>query len=220
MKNIVKVAPSLLAADFTRLGEEIRRVEQAGADLLHVDVMDGHFVPNITMGPFIVKAIKRAATVPLNVHLMISDPLRYAGAFVKAGADRVVFHREVVADASAAARAVRAFGVSVGISINPGTQVDTLFDVLDEVDEVLVMTVEPGFGGQEFMAGNLSKIVELRRRKPVEKLDIAVDGGIDLLTAPLTVEAGANVLISGTFIFGSKDVVDTIRRLHAVGTRD
>lgn len=214
MGHTVKVAPSLLAADFTELADEIRRVEQAGADLLHVDIMDGHYVPNITLGPFIVEAIKRVASVPLSVHLMIAEPLKFAGAFARAGADVLTFHREVCEDPCQAADEIRSHGTAVGISVNPETPVDTVFPALDHVDEVLVMTVHPGFGGQSFLEENLQKIVEVRRRKPIDELDISVDGGINFETAARAVNAGANILVAGTFLFAAEDIPTTIAGLR------
>ena len=209
----VEIAPSLLASDFGRLAEEIRRAEDAGADRLHVDVMDGHFVPNISVGPLIVEAIKRNAHVPLDVHLMISDPLKYLGPFADAGADYLTFHREVVDDPRAAAATFRKKGVHPGISINPETPVDTILDVLDAVDQVLIMTVHPGFGGQEFLPGNLEKIRRIREVRPTG-LHVAVDGGINERTAARVCAAGADVLIAGTFLFHSRDMRRTLASLR------
>ncbi len=216
----VLVAPSLLAADFGRLAEEIRRAEDAGADRLHVDVMDGHFVPNITVGPFIVEAIKRSASVPLDVHLMIEDPMKYLGSFADAGADFLTFHLEVVDDAREAARAFRARGVHPGISVNPETPIEGVLDVLDAVDQVLIMTVNPGFGGQAFLADNVEKIRRVRelerakRREEGGVLHIAVDGGINEKTARLVCDAGADVLVAGTFLFKSRDMKATLAALR------
>jgi len=212
-KRIIEIAPSLLAADFGRLADEITRAEDAGADRLHVDVMDGHFVPNITIGPFIVEAVKRSATVPLDVHLMISEPLKYLGVFADAGADYLTFHREVVDDARAAAEAFRAKGVHPGISVNPETTVDGILDVLDAVDQVLIMTVQPGFGGQGFIEENVEKIRQVREAGQ-EGLHVAVDGGINVETGGRVCAAGANVLIAGTFLFGSPNMKKSLARLR------
>ena len=209
----LEIAPSLLASDFGRLADEIKRAEDAGADRLHVDVMDGHFVPNITIGPFIVEAIKRNATVPLDVHLMISEPMKYLDAFADAGADTLTFHREVVDDARRTAEAFRDKGVHPGISVNPETGIEGILDVLDAVDQVLIMTVHPGFGGQKFMAENVEKIRRVREAGRSE-LHIAVDGGINEETAPLVCAAGADVLIAGTFLFKSDDMTATLAALR------
>lgn len=209
----VEIAPSVLAADFGRLADEIGRAEDAGADRLHVDVMDGHFVPNITIGPFIVEAIKRNTHLPLDVHLMIADPEKYLEAFAEAGADYLTFHREVVDDPRATAEAFRNKGVHPGISINPDTPVQVILDVLDAVDQVLIMTVHPGFGGQEFMEENVRKIERIREVRPTG-LHVAVDGGINEQTAPLVCAAGADVLIAGTFLFRSSDMKRTLASLR------
>ena len=209
----IEVAPSLLASDFGRLADEIKRAEDAGADRLHVDVMDGHFVPNITVGPFIVEAIKRNATVPLDVHLMITDPLKYLGPFADAGADTLTFHREAVEDPRAAARAFRDKGVHPGISVNPESPVDGILDVLDAVDQVLIMTVHPGFGGQEFITENVEKVRQVRAAGRPE-LHIAVDGGINEQTAGLVCAAGADVLIAGTYLFKSADMKAALASLR------
>ena len=209
----IEVAPSLLAADFGRLADEIKRAEDAGADRLHVDVMDGHFVPNITIGPFIVEAIKRNASVPLDVHLMIADPMAYLGPFADAGADYLTFHQEVVDDPRETADAFRAKGVHPGISANPETSVEMVLEVLDAVDQVLIMTVHPGFGGQEFITENVDKVRRVREAGRPE-LHIAVDGGINEETARVVCSAGADVLVAGTFLFKSDDMAATLARLR------
>jgi len=209
----ILITPSLLAADFGHLADEIRRAEDAGADRLHVDVMDGHFVPNITMGPFIVEAAKRHATVPLDVHLMIDEPLRYLKPFAEAGADFLTFHQEVVDDVAETARVFRQAGVHPSVSINPETPVETILDDLDAVEQVLIMTVHPGFGGQSFMPGNLEKIRKIRGRRP-EGLFVQVDGGINNETAARVCAAGADVIVAGTFLFHSDDMKDAIASLR------
>ncbi len=220
----IEVVPSLLAADFSRLAEEIKRAEDAGADRLHVDVMDGHFVPNITIGPLVVEAIKRAASVPLDVHLMITDPMKYLGAFADAGADFLTFHLEAVKDARAAAQAFRKKGVRPGICVSPETPVDGVLDVLDAVDQVLIMTVRPGFGGQEFLEDNVAKIRRVRETEALKRkgaqapLFIAVDGGINESTGRVVCEAGADVLIAGTFLFKSRDMRATLSSLRRACT--
>ncbi len=210
------VAPSLLSSDFTRLGEEIRDVESAGADWLHVDVMDGHFVPNITMGPVVVSAIARAASVPVDVHLMIDRPDRYWEDFIEAGADWLTFHVEVPVDHVHLARRIRDKGVKAGISLNPATPASSLEALVGEVDLVLVMTVNPGFGGQSFMPEVVPKVGEVRRMMG-PGVRIAVDGGINPETARLVVEEGADVLVAGTAVFAAKDRAVTIRAMKETG---
>jgi len=211
------IAPSLLSCDFARLAEETRRIEAAGADWLHVDVMDGHFVPNLTIGPPVVAALDAVATRPLDVHLMISEPRRYAPQFARAGAHVLTFHREVVDSISAAREVIAAFrdeGVSqVGVALNPDTPVESVGDLLDEVDLVLVMSVFPGFGGQRFMGEVLPKVRWLRERgfdKHVE-----MDGGLNGETLPLCAAAGTNVFVAGSAIFGAADVPGTIAAFRA-----
>ena len=220
----VKVAPSILASDFARLGEEIRRAENAGADYIHVDVMDGHFVPNLTLGPPIVKKIRPCTSLPLDVHLMIDAPDVYAPQFIDAGADIVTIHVEspAVADAPGKATAVLkdiiARGAGAGVVLKPNTPAEAAFPFLDHCAMVLVMTVEPGFGGQEFMHAMLPKISALRaemRRRNLD-LDIEVDGGIDTATASLCYAQGANVFVAGTYLFGSDDMAGRIAALHAI----
>lgn len=196
----IKIAPSILAADFGKLNEEIAGVENI-ADLIHVDVMDGHFVPNISIGAPVVKCIK--SKLPLYVHLMIENPEKYVEDFAKAGSKRIIVHVEATKNLSSLIEKIKSFGVSAGVSIKPATPVEAIKDVLNIVDDVLVMTVEPGFGGQEFMSDMLSKIKALRTMG--YKGDISVDGGINDKTGKMCVEAGANILITGSYIFKAKD---------------
>ncbi len=209
----VRVAPSLLSADFSALGKEIRKVEQAGADMLHLDIMDGHFVPNITIGPVVVKYVRKVTTLPLDVHLMIKDPKRYIGPFIAAGSDMITVHIETVSlkDIKSISKDLKKKKIKFGISLNPGTKIDRIKPALKFVDFVLVMSVNPGFGGQSFIHSVLPKIRELRR---VFKKDIAVDGGINAATGKFVKEAGANILASGSYIFGAKDVRKAINSLR------
>lgn len=201
--RIVKIAPSILAADFARLGEQVAEAERAGADRIHVDVMDGHFVPNISMGPAIVRSLRRVTQLPLETHLMISDPDFYLKAFAVAGSDSFLVHWEGNGNLHRTVRRVKALGKRVGVVINPATPPSVLETILSEIDQVLVMTVNPGFGHQRFRQRTLSKIRAVRRM--IERIkpgcDLAVDGGIDAMTAPLAVAAGANVLVAGSAIF-------------------
>ncbi|MBT3287048.1 MAG: ribulose-phosphate 3-epimerase [Victivallales bacterium] len=196
-------APSILAADFTRLGEEIAAVVEAGADMIHVDIMDGHFVPNLSMGPPVVKAVRGVTDAPFDVHLMLSNPGDYIESFLAAGADHITIHVESNGDLHAILREIRAAGCSNGITLRPGTPTEALIPYLAEVDMVLVMTVEPGFGGQSFRADQIAKIREIRQRldtigRPVH---LQVDGGLNADTARQVVAAGTNVLVAGSSVF-------------------
>lgn len=214
----LKIAPSLLSADFAALGAEIAAVEEGGADLLHVDVMDGHFVPNLTMGPPIVRSIKRVAKVPLDVHLMIEEPDRYIAAFVDAGAAMISVHVEVLPHLHRTLQLIKSLGARAGVAINPATPISAIEEVAGDVDHVLVMSVNPGFGGQAFIPRSESKIRAIRKlldaagnRAPVE-----VDGGVDLTNAPRVVAAGAEILVAGQSIFGTGDPARATRALREV----
>jgi len=198
----VLIAPSILSADFSRLGEEIKEIEKAGADWVHVDVMDGAFVPNITIGPLVVKAIRPVTKLFFDVHLMIDNPGKYVDQFSKAGSDLITFHIEACDNPEEVIEKIRANGKKVGVSVKPGTEISALDKFLDKVDLILIMTVEPGFGGQSFMGDMLSKVKALREKFSGH---IQVDGGINVLTAKEAVEAGVDVLVAGTAVFGEEN---------------
>ncbi|GLH63297.1 ribulose-phosphate 3-epimerase [Parageobacillus sp. G301] len=213
---MVKIAPSILSADFARLAEEIRDVEQGGADYIHVDVMDGHFVPNITIGPLIVEAIRPITKLPLDVHLMIEQPDRYIPAFAKAGADYLSVHVEACPHLHRTIHLIKEQGVKAGVVLNPHTPVEMIQHIIDDVDLVLLMTVNPGFGGQKFIPSVLPKIRQVAQlvKERGRFVEIEVDGGINAETARLCMEAGANVLVAGSAIYNERDRAAAIRAIR------
>jgi len=223
MKNgVIKIAPSILAADFCRLGEQVAEAEEAGADRIHVDVMDGHFVPNLSMGAPIVQSLRRVTRLPLETHLMISDPDFFLDEFVEAGSDSFLVHWEGNNNLHRTVQRIKGLGKRAGVAINPGTPAAMLEEILPDLDQVLVMTVNPGFGHQHFLKSTLPKI--RRVSQMIEQVNpecaLEVDGGIDETTAPLVVEAGANVLVAGTSIFGANiKAADAMERLRDAVTQ-
>ncbi len=201
------VAPSLLSADFSDLKSDLENMTAAGADLLHLDIMDGHFVPNLTFGPFICRTIRRISDLPLDAHLMITHPGRYLDSFAKAGVDAVTFHVEIDGDVGETLGRIGALGLKRGLSLKPGTPVGDILPWLDQLDLVLVMSVDPGFGGQQFDSAAVGKIAELSERRRTEgcEFQISVDGGINAETGALCREAGADILVSGSWLFGAED---------------
>jgi ribulose-phosphate 3-epimerase len=211
----IKISPSILSADFSILGDEIKSLEKAGADLIHIDVMDGHFVPNITMGPPIIKMVRKCTKLPFDVHLMISPVEKYIKAFADAGSDIITIHPEATDNLKRAVSTIKSLGKKAGVSLNPKTPISALIDVINDIDLILIMSVNPGFAGQSFMSEVLPKVTELRKMINDKKLkiDIEIDGGINFETAPLAVKAGANILVSGTTIF-SGSLKDNIQKLR------
>ena len=211
-----KIAPSILSADFSRLGEEVGAVEEAGADVIHVDVMDGHFVPNITIGPLVVEGLRKLTSLPLDVHLMIEKPDRYVEAFAQAGSTWITFHAEVCSRLRQMIKRVRQLNVRPGVVLNPSTSLKTLYPILEEIDLVLLMSVHPGFAGQSFIPSTLRKIERLR--KIIDKnhcaLEIEVDGGIKVENIGEVSRAGGDIFVSGSGIFKTKDYGETIRKLR------
>ncbi len=220
---MLRIAPSILSANFSKLGEEIADVERGGADWIHVDVMDGHFVPNITIGPLVVEAIRPTTKLPLDVHLMIEQPDRYIASFVQAGADLISVHAEACVHLHRTLHYIKEQGVKAGVVLNPATSLHALEHVLEEglVDYVLLMTVNPGFGGQKFISAMLPKIAGLRRlldERGLQHVDIEVDGGVNTETAKLVAEAGANVLVAGNAVFNRPDRAEAIRAIREAGS--
>jgi ribulose-phosphate 3-epimerase len=220
MQQQVRIAPSILAADFARLGDEVRAVTAAGADLIHIDVMDGHFVPNLTIGPGVVKALRPHSRLPFDVHLMIAPVDPFVPDFAAAGADIITVHPEAGPHLHRTVQLIKSLGKKAGVSLNPGTPIEAVDPVLDLVDLVLVMSVNPGFGGQSFIASQLDKIRALRRRIDARgrKVDLEVDGGITSETAPAAIAAGADVLVAGTATFtgGAAAYAANIKRLRGL----
>jgi len=221
-KGIVKLAPSILSADFAHLGKQVGEAEQAGADRIHVDVMDGHFVPNISMGAPIVQSLRQVTRLPLETHLMITDPDFYLDEFVQAGSDSLLVHWEGNNNLHRTVQRVKALGKRVGVVINPATPAAVLEEILQDVDQVLVMTVNPGFGHQHFIHTTLPKIRRVRQmiNEVRPGCDLEVDGGIDATTAPMVVDAGANVLVAGSAVFGTGEgVIAAMNRLRAAANQ-
>lgn len=216
----IEIAPSILASNFARLGDEIHAVEEGGADVIHVDVMDGHFVPNISIGIPVVESLRKATRLPLDVHLMIDQPEEYIEDFIRAGADRVIVHQEATVHLDRALEMIREHGAQAGAAINPATPVAMLADVLNRLDSVLVMSVNPGFGGQKFIPGSMDKLRQLNqwRSRYNGSFRIGVDGGVDLENAAELVQAGANTLVAGTSIFHTPDPATAVRQMRKLGT--
>ncbi|OCA85490.1 ribulose-phosphate 3-epimerase [Bacillus sp. FJAT-27225] len=213
---MVKIAPSILSADFSRLGEEIKDVERGGADYIHIDVMDGHFVPNITIGPLIVEAVRPVTELPLDVHLMIENPDQYIEAFAKAGADYITVHVEASRHLHRTIHLIKSFDVKAGVVLNPATPVDSIKHVIEDIDMVLLMSVNPGFGGQKFIHGVLPKIREVKELAFSfgKNVEIEIDGGVNAETARLCVEAGATVLVAGSAIYNENDRAKAIAAIR------
>ncbi|MEO2075002.1 MAG: ribulose-phosphate 3-epimerase [Bacillus sp. (in: firmicutes)] len=214
---MVKIAPSILSADFSKLGEEVKAVDQGGADYIHIDVMDGHFVPNITIGPLIVEAVRPVTKLPLDVHLMIENPDQYIEAFAKAGADYITVHVEACRHLHRTIQSIKSFGIKAGVVLNPATPVETIQHIIGDIDMVLLMSVNPGFGGQKFIPEVLPKIrkvKELAEQKGAE-IEIEIDGGVNPETAKDCIEAGATVLVAGSAVYNQPDYAQAISMLRS-----
>ncbi len=213
---MIKISPSILSADFSKLGEEIKNIDQAGAEMVHIDVMDGHFVPNLTIGAPVIAALRKITTKIFDVHLMVENPQDYVVSFAKAGTDIFTFHIETAPHVHRIIQNIKENNMKVGIALNPGTPLTTINEILDDIDMVLLMTVNPGFGGQKFIPSVLKKIKELKEmiRARTLNIDIQVDGGINKVTAPQVVAAGANILVAGSAIYGSDNIAKSIEDLR------
>lgn len=218
---MIKIAPSILSADFAQLGAEVQEVVEAGADWIHIDVMDGHFVPNITIGPLIVEAIRPVTTIPFDVHLMIENPDQYIEAFAKAGADYITVHVEACTHLHRTLQLIKSYDVKPGVVLNPHTPIESILPILEEVDLVLFMTVNPGFGGQAFIPSVLKKVKALREIIEEQQLsiDIQIDGGINEETIVEAVEAGANVFVAGSAIYGKENRKEALERIKDAGMK-
>ena len=218
MKKNILISPSVLAADFSKLGEEIHLVSEEGADLIHLDVMDGHFVPNLSFGADVIKGIRGFSNLPFDVHLMIESPEHYVDAYVEAGANFITVHPEATPHIHSVLQKIHKAGVKTGIALNPGTPIEALENVIDIIDLIIVMTVNPGFGGQSFLSSQLPKISKIRTiiDDGGHSIDLSVDGGINPITAKLAIDAGANILVAGTSIFkaGDETYSKSIKRLR------
>ena len=213
---MMKVAPSLLSCDFTNMGSEIKRIEGSGADMVHLDIMDGHFVPNITFGPMVVNALRGLVRIPFDVHLMVSDPLYYSNIFAKCGADIITFHIESDSNLEETIKSIHSHKKKAGISIKPGTPAEAITEYIKDIEMVLIMTVEPGFGGQKFMYDQVQKIRTIREiaNRENHEIMIEVDGGINEETSKVCREAGADICVAGTSVFKSGDISLAIKRLR------
>lgn len=213
---MIKISPSILSADFSKLGEEIKNIEKAGADYIHIDVMDGSFVPNITIGNEVVRALRPVCDLPYDVHLMINNPDNHIKAFAEAGSDIITIHAEASIHLDRSLALIKSFNKKAGVSLVPSTHEDALDYILEKLDLILVMTVNPGFGGQKFLSSQLKKIENIRKKieKSGKKIELEVDGGVNEETAKLVISAGADVLVSGSYIFGSKNYAEAISKLR------
>lgn len=213
----IQISPSILSADFANLGSEISRLQESHANMIHIDVMDGHFVPNITIGPSVIKSIRRLTSMIFDVHLMIENPIDFIDSFATSGADIITIHYELDSDIEILLDKIKSKGCKAGLSIMPSTPIENIYPFLKKCDLILVMTVQPGFGGQEFMTDQLPKISQLSQKIAEEDLNvmISVDGGINDITARLAIEAGANVIVSGSYIFGAPDMKKAIKSLQS-----
>jgi len=211
------IAPSILSADFSKLGEDIQSAEKAGGNWIHIDVMDGHFVPNMTFGPIVVQSVRSYTKLPFDVHLMIEKPEQYLEAFAKAGADRITVHAEACVHLHRVVHQIKELGLPAGVALNPGTPLSAVEPVLDDLDLVLLMTVNPGFGGQKFIPQSVNRLRQLRgmlQERELGHMHVQVDGGINAETAPLVRDAGANVLVAGNYVFGSPDRASAVASLR------